>query len=96
MVTGDGAGVGEAAGDWGRIGERELELQPAKRRNEAERAMVVRQKVFMTDSFLAEGLAVMVVVVAVVLVDLAGDGADACAGSAAYDGSLEAAAEDGS
>jgi hypothetical protein len=38
----------------------------------------------------------MMVVVAVVLIDLAGDGADACACGSAYDGSLEAAAEDGS
>ena len=57
MVTGDGAGVGEAAGeavgDWGRSGEREFSLQPARRSNEAAKAAVVSRKVFMGDPFLS-------------------------------------------
>jgi hypothetical protein len=38
----------------------------------------------------------VVMVVAIVLVDLTGDGSYACTCGAAYDGSLEAATEDGS
>ena len=99
MVTGDGVGVavGEAAGDWGRSGERESELQPARRSSEAAKAAVVSRRVFMGGSLSVGGLAVrVVVVVAVVLVDLAGDGADASACSSADDGSLKAAAKEGS
>ena len=101
MVTGDRAGVGEsvgeAAGDWGRSGERESGLQPARRSSEAAKAAMVSRRVFIGGSLSVGGLAVrVVVVVVVVLVDLTGDGADACAGGTAYDGSLEAAAEEGS